>query len=46
MVKKYSHRDIPPRVIVAGVPAKYFRDVPEEELLVNQSYYKENEKSR
>jgi len=38
-------KDVLPRVIVAGVPAKYFRDVPEEELLVNQSYYKENEKS-
>ncbi len=36
-------KDVPPRVIVAGVPAKYFRDVPEEELLINQSYYKENE---
>ena len=36
-------KDAPPRVIVAGVPAKYFRDVPEEELLVNQKYYKEME---
>jgi acetyltransferase-like isoleucine patch superfamily enzyme len=29
-------KDVPPAVIVAGVPAKYFRDVPEEELLKNQ----------
>jgi UDP-2-acetamido-3-amino-2,3-dideoxy-glucuronate N-acetyltransferase len=29
-------RDIPARTIVAGVPARHFRDVPEEQLLENQ----------
>ncbi len=29
-------KDTEPRKIYAGVPAKYFRDVPEEELLENQ----------
>jgi len=34
-------RNVPPRKIYVGVPAKEFRDVPEEQLLKNQSYYKE-----
>ena len=29
-------RDVPPRVIVAGTPARHFRDVPPEQLLENQ----------
>ena len=29
-------RDTPPRKIVAGVPAKAWRDVPTEQLLENQ----------
>ncbi|MCL5291660.1 MAG: N-acetyltransferase [Actinobacteria bacterium] len=29
-------RDVPPKVVVKGIPAKYFKDVPEEELLENQ----------
>ena len=33
-------KDVPARVIVAGVPAKYFRDVPEDQLLENQEFYK------
>ncbi len=32
-------KDVPPKVIVAGVPAKYFRDVPEDQLLENQDFY-------
>lgn len=32
-------RNVPPRVIVAGTPAKYFRDVPEEQLIENQVFY-------
>ncbi len=32
-------KDVPPRIIVAGVPAKYFRDVPEEQLLENQTFF-------
>jgi len=31
-------KDVPPRVIVAGAPARYFRDVPEEQLLKNQGW--------
>ncbi len=31
-------RDVPPGVIVAGVPAKVFRDVPPEQLLENQGW--------
>ena len=30
--------DTPPRKIVAGVPAKVFRDVPSEQLLDNQGW--------
>ncbi len=33
-------KDVPPKVIVAGAPARYFRDVPEEQLLENQKFYK------
>lgn len=33
-------KDVPPRVIVVGVPAKYLKDVPKEQLLENQSFYK------
>ncbi len=29
-------KDVPAKIIVAGVPAKYFRDVPDEQLLENQ----------
>jgi UDP-2-acetamido-3-amino-2,3-dideoxy-glucuronate N-acetyltransferase len=28
--------DVPPRTVVVGNPARYLRDVPEEELLGNQ----------
>lgn len=31
-------RNVPPRTIVAGVPAKVFRQVPEEQLLENQGW--------
>ena len=31
-------KDVPPRKIVAGVPARVFRDVPPEQLLVNQNW--------
>ncbi len=34
-------KNIPPKEIWAGVPAKYFRAVPEEQLLKNQEYYEE-----
>ena len=30
--------DVPARKIVAGVPAKVFRDVPEDQLLDNQGW--------
>ncbi len=32
-------RDVPPRKIVLGAPARVWRDVPEEQLLENQDYY-------
>jgi len=32
-------RDVQPRVIVAGIPAKYLRDVPAEQLVENQIFY-------
>lgn len=31
-------RDVPARKIVAGIPAKVFRDVPDEQLLINQGW--------
>lgn len=31
-------RNVPPRVIVYGAPARYFRDVPPEQLLSNQGW--------
>ena len=31
-------KDVPEKVIFAGVPAKYFRDVPKEQLLENQGW--------
>jgi serine O-acetyltransferase len=31
-------KDVPPRKIVAGVPAKIYRDVPKEQLLENQGW--------
>jgi len=31
-------KDVPARKIVAGIPAKVFRDVPNEQLLVNQGW--------
>lgn len=36
-------RDVPERTVVKGVPAKPFREVPEEELLRNQDFYEEEE---
>ncbi|MGJ8454475.1 DapH/DapD/GlmU-related protein [Pseudothermotoga sp. U03pept] len=33
-------KEIPPRKIYAGVPAKELKDVPAEQLLENQSYYR------
>ncbi len=33
-------RNVPPRKIYLGVPAKEFKDVPTEQLLENQDYYK------
>jgi acetyltransferase-like isoleucine patch superfamily enzyme len=33
--------DIPPRQIFLGVPARYFRDVPEDQLIENQTFYEE-----
>ncbi len=33
-------RDVPPKTIVMGVPARPVRNVPEEQLLINQTYYK------
>ncbi len=32
-------KDVPPRKIVLGAPARVWRDVPEEQLLENQDYY-------
>lgn len=32
-------KNVEPRIIVAGNPARYLRDVPEEQLLSNQVYY-------
>jgi len=32
-------KDVPPRVIVMGVPARIWREVPEEQLLENQDFY-------
>lgn len=34
-------KNVPARKIVIGSPAKIYKDVPEEQLLKNQSYYKE-----
>jgi len=31
-------RDVPPRQVVVGAPAKYFRDTPKEQLLENQGW--------
>ncbi len=31
-------RDVPKRQVVVGVPAKYFQDTPEEQLLENQGW--------
>ncbi|MBD3373765.1 N-acetyltransferase [candidate division KSB1 bacterium] len=31
-------KDVPDKVIVVGAPARYFRDVPEEQLLENQGW--------
>ncbi len=33
-------KDVPPKTIVMGIPARPVRNVPEEQLLENQSYYK------
>lgn len=32
-------KDVPPRIVVMGSPAKYFKDVPEEQLIENQTFY-------
>jgi len=32
-------KDVPPRKIVVGVPARVWKDVPPEQLLENQDYY-------
>ncbi len=34
-------KDVPAHKIVMGVPARVVRDVPDEQLLVNQTYYRE-----
>jgi len=36
-------KDVPPKTIYIGVPAKYLKDVPEEQLLENQEFYKKEE---
>jgi acetyltransferase-like isoleucine patch superfamily enzyme len=36
-------RDVPAKAVVKGIPAKPFREVPEEELLENQAFYVEEE---
>ncbi len=36
-------KNVPPRKVYAGIPAKEIKDVPQEQLLQNQSYYKEKE---
>lgn len=36
-------KDVPPRAVVKGVPARPFREVPDEELLINQKFYNEEE---
>jgi acetyltransferase-like isoleucine patch superfamily enzyme len=33
-------KDVPPRKIVMGSPARIIRDVPPEQLIENQKYYK------
>ncbi len=37
-------KDIPPRKIYAGIPAREFRDVPEEQLLENQGWEQVNKR--
>jgi len=32
-------KDVPPKVVVAGVPARYLKDVSKEELLKNQTFF-------
>lgn len=34
-------KDVPARTVVKGIPARPFREVPEEELLENQDFYRE-----
>lgn len=36
-------RDVPERKLVIGVPARVLREVPEEELLENQTFYRKEE---
>ncbi len=36
-------RDVPARKLVVGVPARVLRDVPEEELLENQTFYRKED---
>lgn len=36
-------RDVEPKTVVKGVPARFFREVPEEELLPYQNFYDEEE---
>ncbi len=33
-------RDVPPKIIVIGAPAKYLKDVPKDQLLENQKFFK------
>ncbi|MCX7832464.1 MAG: acetyltransferase [Actinobacteria bacterium] len=36
-------KDVPEKSVVKGVPARPFKEVPEEELLIYQNYYEEEE---
>ncbi|MGC9322938.1 MAG: acyltransferase, partial [Kosmotogaceae bacterium] len=36
-------KDLAPRKIYAGIPAKYIRDVPKEQLIEEQVFYEERE---
>jgi UDP-2-acetamido-3-amino-2,3-dideoxy-glucuronate N-acetyltransferase len=39
-------RDVPDRTIVAGCPAKPVKDVPEDQLIENQTFYEEKDDSK
>ena len=34
-------KDVPPRIIVVGAPARFLKEVPREQLLENQKFYEE-----